>query len=317
MGGNVFDLTTSIRKENIEPTLAKFYEELATVFPKARKYFKDIRTLGSVGKKDVSGDIDLAISEDIFKNIKEWNLDQEHINSLFNNFKKRSKTSTDQQIMKRAILVALSEKILEKVKDIHLDTKGSIGGSLFFAFPQFDSSGKKLKDWVQIDLNVGNIDWLSFAYYSSTYSGNVKGLHRTQLMLALYAIKGYTFSHNYGVKNKETQEMAASNPKEAIELLNKIYKFDINENILEDYFKLQKFVRANLSKEDLNKLYDTYLKILDSTRADIPEDLQEYWIKNQDRLGLKGKFLPDNSKLIKYKTESLKFEDIYFEDRRI
>jgi hypothetical protein len=48
-------------------------------------------------------------------------------------------------------------------------------------------------------------------------------------------------------------------------------------------------------------VYDTYLRILDKTRADIPEDLQEYWIQNQDRLALTGKFLPDNSNLAQYK----------------
>jgi hypothetical protein len=46
---------------------------------------------------------------------------------------------------------------------------------------------------------------------------------------------------------------------------------------------------------------DRYLKILDSTRADIPDNLQQYWIDNKDKLGLKGKFLPDTSNLIKYK----------------
>ena len=60
-------------------------------------------------------------------------------------------------------------------------------------------------------------------------------------------------------------------------------------------------LEAGLSREDLNGVYDTYLKILDSTRADIPEDLQSYWIDNQERLGLKGKFLPDNSNLVQYK----------------
>jgi len=62
------------------------------------------------------------------------------------------------------------------------------------------------------------------------------------------------------------------------------------------------YLKKNLPQEELNKVFDTYLKILDSTRADIPEDLQDYWIQNQDRLGLKGKFLPDNSNLTKYKT---------------
>jgi hypothetical protein len=60
-------------------------------------------------------------------------------------------------------------------------------------------------------------------------------------------------------------------------------------------------LEAGLSKEDLYGVYDTYLRILDKTRCDIPEDLQEYWIQNQDRLALTGKFLPDNSNLIQYK----------------
>ena len=39
------------------------------------------------------------------------------------------------------------------------------------------------------------------------------------------------------------------------------------------------------------------MKILNSTRADIPVDMQDYWIQNKDRLGLTGKFLPDDSNL--------------------
>jgi hypothetical protein len=62
-------------------------------------------------------------------------------------------------------------------------------------------------------------------------------------------------------------------------------------------------LKNNLSEQDLNRVYDIYLKILDSTRADIPEDLQDYWIKNQERLQLKGKFLPDDSNLVKYKAQ--------------
>ena len=44
-----------------------------------------------------------------------------------------------------------------------------------------------------------------------------------------------------------------------------------------------------------------YLKILESTRADIPGDLQEYWLAHKDEYGLTGKFLPDDSNLRKYK----------------
>ena len=314
MGGNVFELVKPIKKENIEPTLAKFVEELSRIFPKAQHHFKSLKTLGSVGKKDVSGDIDLAISEDSFKDINEWDLNEKRIKELFDGFKKKSKNASEHQIMKRAIIVALSDKVQEKGKDIHFDLKGSITGALYFAFPQYEGN-KKTNDWVQIDLNVGNIDWLSFSYYSDVYKGNVKGLHRTQLLISLFANKGYVFSHNYGVKNKETQEVEAKNPKEAIELLNKLYNFKLDEKIIPNYFSLQEFLKKNLSEEELNKLYDTYLRILDSTRADIPDELQEYWIKNQKRLSLKGKFLPNNSKLIKYKTESVSFIDVYYEER--
>ena len=300
MGGNVFGTTASIKKENIKPTLLEFFRQFKTVFPKAEPFFREMKTLGSVGKKDISGDIDLALSEKSFDNVEDWGLDREHIMQLFQAFKKRARTATDDLLMKRSVIVAIAEIIQNSDTDIAVDMKGSGAGTLFLMFPQYDSTGKQLEDNVQIDINVGDVDWLEFAYYSNTYSGNVKGLHRTQLMLSMFSNKGYTFSHNYGVKTKDTQQIVANNPQQAIELLNKEYGLKLDKETLGDYFKLKETLEAGLSPEELNKIYDIYLKILDSTRADIPEDLQSYWIDNQDRLGLKGKFLPDNSNLIKY-----------------
>ena len=303
MGGNIFIQARPINRENIKPTLLNFFRELTEIFPKAGKYFRQIKTLGSVGKKDVSGDIDLALSGEAFKNIDDWGLDPNYVQDLFQGFKKRSKTSTDDQLMKRAVIVAIAQKIEQADKGIGVDVKGSSSGALFLAYPQYTEDGTKLNDSVQIDINVGDVDWLTFAYYSDAYSGNVKGLHRTQLMLSLFSVAGYTFSHNYGVKNKETQEIVATNPQQAIELLNKIYRFNISSDILSNYFKLQEFLKKNLPAEKLNSIYDTFIKILDSTRADIPEDLQQYWIDNKERLNLKGNFLPDTSNLKKYTTQ--------------
>lgn len=301
MGGNVFGTTASIKKENIKPTLLEFFRQFKTVFPKAEPFFREMKTLGSVGKKDISGDIDLALSEKSFDNVEDWGLDREHIMQLFQAFKKRSRTATDDLLMKRSVIVAIAEIIQNSDTDIAVDMKGSGAGTLFLMFPQYDSTGKQLEDNVQIDINVGDVDWLEFAYYSNTYSGNVKGLHRTQLMLSMFSNKGYTFSHNYGVKTKDTQQIVANSPQQAIDLLNKEYGLNLDKETLGDYFKLKETLEAGLSPEELNKIYDIYLKILDSTRADIPEDLQSYWIDNQDRLGLKGKFLPDNSNLTQYK----------------
>jgi hypothetical protein len=301
-GGNVFGTTHPIKKEYIDSTLKEFYKQLIGIFPEADIHFKSIRTLGSVGKKPESGDIDLALSEDSFKNIDDWGLNRSEVKHLFDSFKKKSRTATDELLLKRAVIVAIAEKINESECDIVTDIKGSSAGSLFCQFPQFDDQGNKLETFVQIDINVGNLDWLSFAYHSATYSGNVKGLHRTQLLVSLFSHKGYTFSHNYGVKDRETQEIAASTPQEAIELLNKLYNIELTPDIAGDYFKLMNYLKYELSPEDLHAVYDTYLRILDSTRADIPEDLQEYWKEHQQRLGLKGKFLPNESNLAKYKT---------------
>jgi len=300
-GGNVFGTTSPIKKEYIQPTLKQFFKEFGEVFPKAKAHFEGVRTLGSVGKKDVSGDIDLALSEDSFKNIADWQLDENKVKEHFNLFKKRAKTSTDEQLTKRAVIVSIAEKIEASGKDILVDVKGSSSGSLFCQFPQYDQKGNKTEQYVQIDINIGNIDWLSFAYHSAVYKGNVKGLHRTQLLVALFSHKGFTFSHNYGVKSKETQEIAAASPDQAIKLLNKMYGTKLNTENIGDYFSIIKEIKQKLSPQDLNSVFDTYLKILDSTRADIPEDLQQYWIGNQERLGLKGKFLPDDSNLVNYK----------------
>jgi hypothetical protein len=301
MGGNIFQGTTKIKKEHIKPTLVEFFRDLKKIFPKADQHFKSVKILGSAGKKDYSGDIDLAMPGTAFDRIDDWDLDQKHINTLFELFKKRSRTASDEQLMKRAVIVAVAEKIQAAATDLLVDMKGSGAGALFLMAPQFDEEGKSLGLGVQIDINVGDTDWLEFAYYSSNYNGNVKGLHRTQLMLAMFSEKGYTFSHNYGVKRKDSNEIVANTPKEAVELLNTEYNLNLTQQDLSDYFKLVGILEANLPKELLHSIYNRFLKILDSTRADIPENLQQYWIDNQSKLGLTGKFLPDGSNLIKYK----------------
>ena len=60
----------------------------------------------------------------------------------------------------------------------------------------YNPKGEKLDINVQVDINIGSLDWLRFSYHSNVYQGNVKGLHRTQLMLSLFANKGKTFGHS-------------------------------------------------------------------------------------------------------------------------
>jgi predicted DNA-binding ArsR family transcriptional regulator len=305
-GGNVFGTTDSIKKENIEPTIEKFVDQISKIFPKKASTFIQFEKLGSAGKKEISGDIDLSYDiKNLFPEGKPdfigWGLDENKYNELVAQFQKRAKNASPEKIQLRAMIVLIGDKINNALPDVEVDDKASGSGSIFCAIPQYDINGNKLEKSVQTDINIGNPEWLRFSYYSQSYEGNVKGLHRTQLMLSLFSNKGKSFGHSTGVIDKETGEKEASNPKEAIALLNKLYGFNIDQDILDDYFKLEKYIKEHLSTEEYNSIIDRYLKILDSTRADIPDNLQQYWIDNQDRLGLKGKFLPDISKLITYK----------------
>ena len=308
-GGNVFDITSSINKENIDSTVEKFVDELSRIFPAKAASFKSFEKLGSAGKKDVSGDIDLSYDvKNIFPDGKPdfqgWGVDEGKYNEKVALFTKRSKTASVDKIQLRAMIELIGEKLDENSSEIEVDTKSSGNGSIFCSAPQYGPDGKPLGINVQTDINIGNPEWLRFSYYSNTYAGNVKGLHRTQLMLSLFANKGKSFSHATGVVDRETGEKEASNPQEALILLNKLYGFDISQDTLNDYFKLEDYLKNNVSSEEYNAIMDRYLKILDSTRADIPDNLQQYWIDNQSRLVLKGKFLPDTSNLVKYKVEA-------------
>jgi uncharacterized protein (UPF0335 family) len=308
-GGNVFDITSSINKENIESTVEKFVDELSRIFPAKAASFRLFEKLGSAGKKDVSGDIDLSYDvKNIFPDgqpdFKGWGVDEDKYNEKVALFTKRSKTASVDKIQLRAMIELIGEKLDENSSEIEVDTKSSGNGSIFCSAPQYGPDGKPLGINVQTDINIGNPEWLRFSYYSNTYTGNVKGLHRTQLMLSLFANKGRSFSHATGVVDRETGEKEASNPTEALMLLNRLYNFDISQDTLNDYFRLESYLKTNVSPEEYNAIMDRYLKILDSTRADIPDNLQQYWIDNQSRLVLKGKFLPDTSNLVKYKVEA-------------
>ena len=304
-GGNVFGTTSSIKKEYIQPTLKNFTAELNKVYPKVKFNFN---TLGSVGKKDESGDIDLGMSIDQFMDkdgnplLSNWNIDKAEFNALYEKIRKRSRSASETQSKLRAMLELIASNLEEKSEYIDTDLKAAGNGSIFCNFPQYNEKGEMLNDKsVQIDINVGNLDWLNFSYYSNTYKDNVKGLHRTQLMVAMFQALNKTFSHGTGVKDKETGDIVATNPQEALDVLNQGFKLNLSQDVLNDYFELMDVLKKKLPKDKLNQVLDIYLRILDSTRADIPLDLQEYWIANQSRLGLKGKFLPDDSNLNKYK----------------
>ena len=213
--------------------------------------------------------------------------------------------------MLKAFLLELVKVINSKSPNIFCDEKKVTPGNIFSLYPQFDGTTKKKLDiGVQIDWMIGDLEWLEFSYYSEEYKGNVKGLHRTQLMLSMFTNKGLIFNHAGGVKDKETNTTLATKPSEAIEKLNELYKFNLTKSILENYFSLRTFLEKNLDKSEYDSIIGIYLRILDSTRCDIPEDLQNTWKARKTELQLTGKYLPDDSNLLRERKVYLSFKDL-------
>ena len=310
MGGNIFaDKTAPILRENIPPTLKAYFAELEQLFPHQvifnMYYFE---SLGSVGKKPVSGDIDLGINnhyifdihtDNLANELKSWNLTVPEFEETFNLLKSRAKTASDDQLRMKAFLLNLVRYINLHAPTIHCDEKKVTDSSIFGYYPQKDLNGNDTGECVQIDWMIGDLDWLRFSYYSAAYpdDSNVKGLHRTQMVLSAFQVADLSFSHGIGVRDKTTKEWLARNPVQALSILNERLGTKLTTDTVADYYVLSETLSNQLDSEKYSKMLDTYFKILDSTRADIPDNLQEEWIGRKDRLVLTGKFLPENSKL--------------------
>jgi len=210
---------------------------------------------------------------------------------------KRARTSTPTQLRIKAFLKILTSHINVHAPHLHCNEKKVTDGNIFSFYPQYDADANNLGIGVQVDWMIGNIKWLRFSYYSSSLpvGSNVKGLHRTQLILAAFQIANLSFNHVNGVKDKATGKVVATDPDCALLLLGSILGFDVTQSDAENYYNLHALFKLKMRNNDYSKLLDVYLKILDSTRTDIPDDLYYEWRNRQEILGLTGKFLPENS----------------------
>ena len=289
-GGNVFSNTEydsqDILLANIEPTIKKFVEDLSKLFPNKRASFAELTNksnwLGSTGNKSQSGDVDLAYSsEHFFKDgqidIKGWGVDQNEYTQLYEKFKKASRTASEEQIQIRALLELIINKINTAGGDMFASNKATNGGTIHFSFPQYTSTGEKLDSRAQLDLDSGDMDWLKFRYNSELPKDNpeIKGLHRGQLMLAMFAALGYTFKNGKGFIRKETGEIIADKPQGTIEFFNKEYnpKQPLTLEIINNYNKLMTYIKANLKPEDQTKTLDMFKEAVRRAGAYVPDNI--------------------------------------------
>lgn len=311
-GGNVFKgQTASIKLEDIEPTLKHYFNELKTVFPKKASIFNNqhFHPLGSVGKKPVSGDIDLGVDASSFldqkmsdASIAEWGIDPKAVAKDAEAMAKRARTATPAMLRMKAFLKSVASKINAEAPSLHCEESKVTSGNLFGMFPQFNNLNKKLGIAVQIDWMVGDLEWLQFSYYSAAYpaESNVKGLARTQFMLSLFQVANLSFDHVNGVKDKDTGKIVAKRPDEALAILNQRLRTNITKEIAENYYMLHDTVLSSVSPSIYSEVINIFLKILDSTRTAVPDNLRDEWKARKDKLGLTGKFLPDDDPMRQY-----------------
>lgn len=280
MGGNVFDIAQPIEKKHIQPTLENFYNILKQIFPKAGPLIDTITPVGSVEKKPQSGDLDLVMDEKAIstENLDKWDLTPKEVQKVQAEITAKARTASPAQTYRRAVLTLLMEKI---GNTIPTDPKSLIRGMMFFAIPQIDENGKELGSYVQTDLNFGKQDWLSFSYFSDEYGEEdlkkgIKGLHRTQLLAAMFSAIGYTFDHSYGVKSKETGELVSDNPQTSLDILNQEYGTSLTIDLVKNVHTLFKHIQDTLSDSQLEKVLKSYLKRLDQAKAPIPAQVQQY-----------------------------------------
>jgi hypothetical protein len=289
-GGNVFKNTEfdtqNIVLDNVAPTIKQLVNDLGKIFPNKKSTFNLLNDksnwLGSTGRKPQSGDVDIAYSSEyFFKNGKAdtegWGINTEEYNALYEKYRKSARTATDEQVQLKSLIQSIVNRINSSGTDLYADDKASGAGSLHLSYPQYDLSGKKLESRSQIDLDIGDMDWLKFRFNSELPEDNpqIKGLHRGQLMLAMFAATGYTFKSGKGFIRKETGEIIADKPQGALEVFNQEYKSKqpLTLDIINNYNKLMDYIKNNLKPEDKNKTLDMFKEALRRAGAYVPDNI--------------------------------------------
>ena len=273
MGGNIFkNIATAIPRDRVEPTIEAYTKVLGEIFPMKAHSLSFFKPVGSAGKKPISGDLDLAIDwthivrSFTSSEIGKWGIEWDDWNNLYTKIHKRSRTATYQMSKMRALLTLISAKLTEK-----MDVNDRVtAGNIFTCFEQHDESGPT-GDFVQVDWMVGDIDWLQWSYYSHGEI-SLKGLHRTQFLVALFSEIGYTFNHFSGIKEKKTSEWTITSPEDALQLLSEHYGM-VEHSQTQTFAQLHSWL-LKADSEAYFKVISRYREILKVQKENIPNALQ-------------------------------------------
>lgn len=164
-GGNAVSGVQKIAKNNVQPTLDKFYEVLKG-FYKNLEWGDTIFKLGSTGKKDFSGDLDIGIDFNAVKQGKGEVLDQ----------------------LERLFIYLYKSNVSPEIKINNISND-----MIHLSFPQYNEDGQQIDKNVQIDiLLTPHKEFCLFYMYSPAQNETkYKGAHRNELFRAITKTTSY------------------------------------------------------------------------------------------------------------------------------
>jgi hypothetical protein len=182
MGGHTFNNCSKIKKENIQPTLNKFLQPLVMGLGIT---YSDVLPLGSVFKKDYSGDIDMLI-------------DGQTIATHFG--------------IEKDLDTIIPQKIYDVLKETYPYLETNYTSGLKVCNIKYPIVGEK-NQFVQIDLMTAfgkeGLRLGDFIYYSPGSCSNYSGAHRTSMLYTILRIVNIKpISHFENGKVKEFEKMS-------------------------------------------------------------------------------------------------------------
>lgn len=147
MGGNQVDFVTKIRYDKIQPTVDYIKKHIL-----GPSQITDWEVLGSQGKKEYSGDIDIGI--DIHNNLNQDASPKEQVEIAYNKIQENTV-----KLFNKGVFDKKKQKQIEEKRMIN-QMKGL--GIISISFPQISKNKKQEfnKEFVQLDLIFGNLQFM-------------------------------------------------------------------------------------------------------------------------------------------------------------
>ena len=268
-----------IYKDNIEST-TKYFLKQFNKYTKINIDFNSIKILGSAGKKDYSGDIDISIPKEISRQLVQYLITELYSNKkkdfFLNNVEKKNPGIDENRKNAIAALnfgrsVGSPFNFDKKNRGIKLlttvnefDFEDGMPGLVPFVVDQIDKNGKFLNKKAQLDLNFGNNEWMSFAYFyepeESPDNRPIKGLHRNAILASLIQSYGGEWGFQKGFK--KIKNSAFSEEKtDLIAFLKDKIKLNIEEKDLNSYSSILNIIKQ-LNKNKRKQIFDIMIKRL-------------------------------------------------------